>query len=204
MVDQKKNVNFPLKGAAVLWIGVSENIRKTLVQAEPLTQVLSCLVFLFFVPCIFVFPTKWLNLHLHLVSMRESVHPWHNSNRGWTYWIIESIEIEGHDVPLLWKDEWSYFCGAHLQQTQTSTQTDWPTQTHTDTRTWLPSYLWYVNTYVCTHVCRPRYIKGFTEEPGTLRFPPYTSPFTSVKYLLLIFALCTVDNICESVMGCWT
>ncbi len=68
------------------------------------------------------FPTNWLNLHTLFKASRVngSVHPRRSSNRGWTRWIIESVEIEGHCGLPFWKDRWSYFCGrdTYLQSTQ--------------------------------------------------------------------------------------
>lgn len=45
------------------------------------------------------------------------------SNRGRTYWIIESTEIEGRPELPLWKDRWGYFGGwdFYWQGTQTET-----------------------------------------------------------------------------------
>lgn len=81
------------------------------------------------------------------------------------------------------------------------------TQTHLQDSIYLSVYVSIYDVYIHTHAENiHQRLRPPSEE--TLRLKkehcvslPSASPFISVQYSLLIFALCTADNVCKSLLG---
>lgn len=173
------------------------------VHAGPLTQGFSCLSLFYSSSVYLVSQQTGLNLcmHLNLDRVKESVHPRYNSNRGQTHWIIESTEIEFFWTSTLKRQMKLFLWWGHLLTSNTYKNTCGLANIDTNT---ILARLYLSLSVICkyTHGGNIHQRRRPSSEE-TLRLKrehcvslPLLLLSFFVWYSLLIFALCTVDNVC--------